>query len=61
MDDNGASRHPHWFRLEPEGPHRKSGGLGNDGYNYEFYCAKDGQPWPCPAERDRQRERASVR
>lgn len=58
MNDNRASRHPNWFRMDPGGPHRKSGGLGADGYHYEFYCAKDGEAWPCAAERDQTRQRA---
>lgn len=41
---------PDWFRLEPDGPHKRSGGRGLDGYNYVFYCAKDGHRWPCPAQ-----------
>lgn len=49
MDTDQQRTHPAWFKLEPEGPHRKSGGLGADGYHYEFYCAKDGHQWPCPA------------
>ncbi|ADD42273.1 hypothetical protein [Stackebrandtia nassauensis] len=60
MDDNGGSRYPSWFRLEPDGPHKKSGGLGTDGYNYEFYCAKDGEPWPCATEREHSRARAKT-
>lgn len=41
--------YPSWYRYEPDGPHRKSGGLGTDGYTYEFFCTKDGHRWPCPA------------
>lgn len=58
MDSTGPSdtdSYPAWFRLEPDGPHKKSGGLGTDGYNYKFYCAKDGQPWPCTTERQTRR------
>ncbi|MGH8876450.1 MAG: hypothetical protein ACRD0P_03775 [Stackebrandtia sp.] len=47
------SARPSWFRLTPAGPHERSGGLGCDGYTYEFYCTKDGQTWPCAAERAR--------
>jgi hypothetical protein len=47
-------KRPEWFRHEPDGPHKKSGGLGADGYSYEFYCAKDGEPWPCAHERERE-------
>ncbi|MGH8877004.1 MAG: hypothetical protein ACRD0P_06655 [Stackebrandtia sp.] len=54
MDDNGG-QHPDWFRLKPEGPHERSGGLGVDGYTFEFYCAKDGETWPCKAVHDRER------
>lgn len=52
---------PVWFRLEPAGPHTKSGGLGIDGYHYAFYCAKDGQPWPCEDERERRKTDAESR
>lgn len=52
-DTYRAAEHPEWFRLRPAGPHRKSGGLGADGYSYEFFCTKDGHRWPCPAEQQR--------
>lgn len=48
-----STHHPKWFTLNPEGPHKKSGGLGLDGFTYEFYCAKDGQVWPCEDEKQR--------
>lgn len=51
-----APQYPTWFRHEPHGPHKKSGGLGTDGYTYEWYCAKDREPWPCAHEREKTRE-----
>lgn len=46
--DHGP-KHPPWFRLEPDGTHRQSGGLADDDYTLVFYRAKDGHTWPCPA------------
>lgn len=37
-----TDRYPDWFKLDPDGPHEKSGGLCVDSYSYVWFCAKDG-------------------
>lgn len=48
MNTEDEIQHPDWFRLELDGPHKMSGGLDTDDYSIVYFCAKDGEPWPCP-------------
>lgn len=45
-----AAYRPEWLKLDPNGPHQRSGGLNVDATGYIFYCANDGHHWPCPHE-----------